>query len=240
IPAATRQDILENVIAQATHHERFTHVVSINPENVVVAQSNAQFADVLNQAQVKLIDGVGIKIAASVLGIPAGDRVSGVDLMAEIVGRANSLRLRVALIGGAGDLAERLAYRYQQAQPEATFFGLQGFKNIKNPEKNEENRIKSVILDLRPHLVFVSFGSPAQELWIDSQRELFKNCVCIGVGGAFDFLGGQVPRAPGFMRSLGLEWLFRLWVQPWRWRRQLRLVRFAGMVLKQKLWKKAS
>lgn len=240
IPATTKRQVLETLEDRLRKHDRFTHVVSLNPENMVIAHEQSRFKQVLNQAQIRLIDGVGVGVAAMAAGIPAGERFSGVDLMSELIGAADSLRLRVALIGGSGDLAEKLADRYQQAHPEAKFIGLQGVKNIKNPEKSEENRIKSIIADLRPHLVFVSFGSPAQELWIESQRKIFKNSVCVGVGGAFDFLSGQSPRAPRVLRTLGLEWLFRLWVEPWRWRRQLRLVRFAGLVARQVLWKKES
>ncbi len=84
--------------------------------------------------------------------------------------------------------------------------------------------------DFKPHLVFVAFGSPWQELWIERHRNQFQNCVVMGVGGAFDFLGGKVPRAPVIIRRLGFEWLFRLIVQPWRLRRQLRLVRFGWLI----------
>lgn len=240
IPNATKRKTLETLEDRLVKHNQFTHVVSINPENMVVAQDKPRFKEVLNQAQIKLIDGVGVSMAARAVGMQAGERLSGVDLMSDLIDRADSLRLRVALIGGYGDLAEKIAGRYQQAHPEAKFIGLQGLKNIKKPEETEENRIKSVVADLRPHLVFVSFGSPAQELWIESQREIFKNSVCVGVGGAFDFLSGQVPRAPRVLRTLGLEWLYRLWVEPWRWRRQLRLVRFAGLVARQVIWKKES
>lgn len=236
----TKNEILEYVIDRAKNRRGFTHVVSLNPEIMVLAQDQSEFKACLNRAHLRLIDGVGVRIAATLMGIPAGDRLSGVDLMAEAVSQAGGLRLTVALLGGHKDLAESLANRYSQAYPEARFIGIQGIKNIKDPQKIEEIRIKTQIADLRPHLVFVSFGSPAQELWIDSHRELFKNSVCIGVGGAFDFLGGRVPRAPGVMRSLGLEWLFRLWVQPWRWRRQLRLVRFAVIVIRQRLWNRES
>lgn len=237
---ATKSQILETLEERLKNHDRFIHVVSLNPETMVVAQDDPRFKAILNQAQIRLIDGAGVRLAARVLGIDSGSRLSGVDLMSGLIHQADSLCLRVALIGGSKELAERLADRYSQAYPKAKFVGLQGIKNIKNPEKREENHIKTLIADLRPHLVFVSFGSPAQEIWIDSHRELFKNTVCCGVGGAFDFLDGRVPRAPHFLRVVGLEWLFRLWAEPWRWRRQLRLVRFAGLVARQVLWKKES
>jgi N-acetylglucosaminyldiphosphoundecaprenol N-acetyl-beta-D-mannosaminyltransferase len=79
----------------------------------------------------------------------------------------------------------------------------------------------------------VAFGSPNQELWIEHHKKEFKNCVVMGVGGAFDFLGGRVMRAPLFIRQLGFEWFFRLLIQPWRLRRQMRLVRFLGLVIQE-------
>lgn len=240
IPTETRGQTVEKIVENVKKHDKFVHVVSLNPEILVAAQAQPSFKDVLNQAQIKLIDGIGVRMAAQVLGIPCGERFSGVNLMSEMVSRANGLRLKVALIGGSKDLAESLAVRYGQAHPEAKFVGIQGIKNIKNPEKSEENHIKSVIADLRPHIVFVSFGSPDQELWIDSRREFFKNSVVCGVGGAFDFLGGRVKRAPKLLQDIGLEWLYRLWVQPWRWKRQLRLISFGRMVATQLLWKKES
>ncbi|MGB3020405.1 MAG: WecB/TagA/CpsF family glycosyltransferase, partial [Microgenomates group bacterium] len=84
------------------------------------------------------------------------------------------------------------------------------------------------------HLIFVAFGSPYQEKWIYENRASLQGITCIGVGGAFDFLSGRVARAPKLIQSIGLEWLYRLMRQPWRWRRQLQLPVFIYLVLKQK------
>jgi N-acetylglucosaminyldiphosphoundecaprenol N-acetyl-beta-D-mannosaminyltransferase len=84
-------------------------------------------------------------------------------------------------------------------------------------------------------ILFVAFGAPKQEFWIAKNLEKIPVKIAVGVGGAFDYLGGKTPRAPGFIRSLGLEWLFRLIVQPWRIKRQLALLEFAWLVAKEKL-----
>jgi len=89
----------------------------------------------------------------------------------------------------------------------------------------------------KPHLVFVAFGSPYQELWIARHSNQFGKSVVMGVGGAFDYLSGHVYRAPEFIRKIGLEWFFRLLSQPWRWKRQLSLLKFIKLVLQEK-WKK--
>lgn len=236
----SKSKVLEYISQRIKEHASYTHVVSLNPENMVVASEMPEFKECLNKAHVRLIDGVGVSVAARLAGFHAGDRFSGVDLMKELMERAGNWRLTVVLIGGKEELAKSIADRYSQAYPEAKFFGIHGIKNIKNPTKIEEKELKQQILAVRPHLVFVSFGSPAQELWIESHKELFCEATCIGVGGAFDFIGGTVSRAPAMVRAAGLEWLYRLWVEPWRWRRQLRLIQFMRLVMKEILWKKAS
>ena len=111
---------------------------------------------------------------------------------------------------------------------------------IKNPKKEEEEAIFSIVRTARPNIVIVAFGSPEQELWLDRHNNKFSGIVCIGVGGAFDYFSGNIVHAPSIIRRFGLEWLFRLLIQPWRWRRQLRLIKFIWLVIKQKFGKRNS
>jgi N-acetylglucosaminyldiphosphoundecaprenol N-acetyl-beta-D-mannosaminyltransferase len=78
-------------------------------------------------------------------------------------------------------------------------------------------------------VLFVAYGAPAQERWIARNRNVLGDVVAIGVGGALDFMAGRMPRAPLWMRERGIEWLYRLWRQPWRWRRMVALPRFAAL-----------
>jgi len=94
---------------------------------------------------------------------------------------------------------------------------------------------KPLIPDAGIDILFVAFGAPKQEFWINENLDKIPVKVAIGVGGAFDYISGKVPRAPGFVRGIGLEWLFRLIVQPWRVKRQLALLQFVALVLKEKL-----
>src|SRR6185436_16388578 len=87
--------------------------------------------------------------------------------------------------------------------------------------RDEEPAIRSRISAAQPTVLLVAYGHPAQELWIARNQPLLRVPVAIGVGGVFDYLAGEVPRAPAWMRRLGLEWLYRLVRQPWRWRRIL-------------------
>lgn len=237
IPQESKNSILDKIKKNITSKGEFCHIVSLNPEIFVIAEKNEEFKNVVRTAQIRIVDGIGVVMAAQMLNVKAGPRFTGVDLMEEVVKMASDMRLRVMLIGGKQKLAEGLAKCYGELYPEAKFKGVSGVTDIKNPKKSEENEIFSIVAGFRPQIVFVSFGSPDQELWIERHKNQFKGMVVAGVGGAFNYLSGDVVRAPVFLRYIGLEWLFRLATQPWRWRRQMRLIEFIKLVVEQK-WKR--
>lgn len=231
----TKNQNLEKVVKFIKKPNGFFHLVSVNPENLVICQENKQAKEVFNKAQIRLNDGVGIVIAAFLLGIPNVSRTSGVDFMLDLLKLANERRLRVMLIGGGAKIADKVVECQREKFPQIKFFSLMGIKEINRPKKEEEEKIFSIVSSFKPHLVFVAFGSPFQELWLYKNRERFDGVVVMGVGGGFDYLAGVVPRAPLFLRRLGLEWFFRLMVQPWRWRRQLRLLKFVWLLTKEEI-----
>ena len=242
IDKSTKKNILEQIIKSINVKQDFFHIVSLNPENLVIATENAAFKKVVTTAQMKIIDGAGVVAAGRLLGVEVGERYPGVDLMEDLLTLASQMRLRVLFIGGEANLAEELAKCYQVKHPQAKYAGMMGIKNINFPEESEEKQISAIVGGMKPNIVFTAFGSPAQEIWLDRHKELFKECICMGVGGGFDFLSGKVQRAPKLIRQLGFEWLYRLLHQPWRWKRQLRLINFFFLVVGQKLtlWKKQS
>ena len=229
----TKKDILDKIIKNIESPHGFFHIVSLNPENLVIAQENGEFRKALNDAQIRIVDGFGVVLASRILKFEAGDHFTGIDLMKELMKTAQRVRLKVLLIGGRPNLAFKLAECYGKKYPEAEFLGIEGVADIQNPKKEEEEKIFSIVLDYKPNLVFVAFGSPHQELWLSRHKDQFKNIVCMGVGGAFDFVSGSIPRAPLIIQKIGLEWLFRLFVQPWRWRRQLRIFKFLYLVVRE-------
>lgn len=235
IKAKSKEYILEDIKKYILSPKGFLHVVSLNPENLVIAREDVEFKEIITTAQIQIIDGVGVVLAGQLLGVHLDDRVTGVELMEELIKMANQMRLTVMLIGAAENLANDLSKCYQSLYGHATFIGLQGVKNIKNPTSDEEREIFSIVATRRPHLLFAAFGSPDQEKWIYRNRPSLQGVVCVGVGGAFDYLGGKISRPPKFVRTIGFEWLWRLIRQPWRWRRQLRLIQFMWLVMKQKI-----
>ncbi len=234
VPFIRKNDILDKIEKYTLNPQGFFHIVSINPENLVVASKSKSFRKALQDAQIKLVDGFGVVLAGWILGMRVGVRLTGTDLMKELLDLAVRRSLTVVLIGGRPKLAEFIADCYNQKAGKKLFFGLEGIKDIKSPKKVEEEGIFSIIRDTRPSFVFVSFGSPAQELWVAKNRHKLRGVVSIGVGGAFDFIAGRVRRASRILRRLGLEWVWRLIRQPWRLKRQLRIIKFLWLVLKQK------
>ncbi len=229
-----KSQVLEKIKKYLRNPSGFFQIVSLNPENLVIVHENKEFKKVLETSQIKIVDGVGVVLAGRALGIKVGERIPGVELMRDMLKEADRLRLRVLLIGGKGNLALQLVECYEQSYPQAKFMGDEGFKNIKNQAQSEKNALFSIVASYKPHIIFAAFGSPDQELWFYHHKDRLNRIICMGVGGAFDYEGEKISRAPLTLRRIGLEWLFRLVRQPWRWRRQLRLIKFCWLVLKQK------
>lgn len=228
------EHILEEIYKYTVNPTDFFHIVSLNPENLVTAQTDDEFKWILNSAQIKIVDGIGVLIAGQLLQIDIGMRIPGVDLMQTLLESVQKEPLRVLFLGGRPNLAHQLAECYSKRRTQNQFKGTMGYENISHPTEDEERAIITIITDYKPHLIFASFGSPNQEKWFWNHRGMLNGTIGMGVGGGFDFLAGQVTRAPQVIRSFGLEWLFRLFIQPWRLKRQLRLITFIFLVIKQR------
>ncbi len=218
--------VLENFIHEGLPHQ----VVTLNPEMVVRASRDHEFRKIILSASLVLPDGVGIVLASRFLGRPLKERVTGVDTVERFAALAARRGYRPFFLGAGPGVAQKAASVLADKYPG---FKVAGFYSG-SPSPVEEEPILRVIKEATPDALFVAFGSPAQEKWIARNLHRLGVPVAMGVGGAFDFIAGVVPRAPRIMRQAGLEWLFRLMVQPWRWRRQLALTLFCFLVLKER------
>jgi N-acetylglucosaminyldiphosphoundecaprenol N-acetyl-beta-D-mannosaminyltransferase len=202
-------------------------VVTVNPEFVIAARRDRRFRRVLNAADLAVADGVGIVWAANLLGDRLRERVGGVEVVECLAARAARAGHRLYLLGAeegvAAEAARRLELRHPGLSVAGTFAG--------SPRPQDEAGIRERILEAHPDVLLVAFGAPAQEFWIARNLQRLGVPVAIGVGGAFDYLAGRASRAPVWLQRAGLEWLYRLARQPWRWRRMLALPRFAALVL---------
>lgn len=217
--------LTEMVLSNKPHH-----VVTVNPEFIMVAQHNKVFKLVLNNAALAIPDGAGVLWASRKLGMPIAERVTGVDTVRRISAIAREKNLNMFLLGGAPGVAEKASAELQRENPGLNIVGTYAG----SPDISEEAVICERIRTARPHILLVAYGSPRQDLWIDRNLVKLETPVAIGVGGTFDFITGKVPRAPQWMRERNIEWLYRLWLEPWRWRRMTALPRFIVRVLREK------
>lgn len=202
-------------------------VVTLNPEIVMRARSDPELCAIVRQAALVVPDGIGLIWAGRLHGEPLPQRVTGVDLMVALAAEAATQGYRIVLVGAgegvAAAAARALERRFPPLRIAATFAG--------SPLAADDAEAVQRIAAARADLVFVAYGAPQQERWIARLCPALGAAVAVGVGGAFDMLAGRVPRAPRWMRQAGLEWLYRLLRQPWRWRRMLALPRFAGVAV---------
>ena len=212
----------------ATHRQlACQQVVTVNMEYVMAAQRNATFRQVINNAALTTADGAGIVWATHYLNAPAPERVTGTDMLPELAKLCAQRGYRLYLLGAAPGIAEAAAERLQQLAP-----GLQVAGTYSgSPAAAEEETIIERIAASNADILCVAYGAPAQDLWIARHRQRLPVAVAMGVGGAYDFIAGKQQRAPRWMRRVGLEWLYRLYREPWRWRRMLALPQCVMLII---------
>lgn len=204
-------------------------ICTVNPEFIVDARRDPDFAAVLAHANLRVPDGAGVLWAARRAGHPLHERVTGSDGIYRISERAAQCGWRIFLLGAAPGVAEQAAAVLSGCYPGLIVAGCYAG----SPADAEWPEIHARLDAAAPDILFVAYGHPRQDFWIARHRAGLPAAVAIGVGGAFDFVAGVAQRAPLWMQRRNLEWLHRLITQPWRWRRMLKLPVFAGLVLWQ-------
>lgn len=220
-------------------------IVTPNPEQIVYSRRNQSFLDHLNSADLCLPDGIGLVVASKLLAISGKakkitERISGREVAESLLKYAVENDETVLIIGGReyglsqNKDVQAIPFRINGHSLNKLFW-LEGYASISSPTGDEEQAVVSVLRQLKPGIVFVAFGAPWQEQWLITHRTQLNSAgvhLAMVVGGAFDVLLGKVPAAPAIFRRSGMEWLYRLWVQPWRWRRQLKLLDFIKLTIK--------
>lgn len=202
-------------------------ILAVNPEKVVALQQDAQLRKVFGEAMLLLPDGIGVVAAVRLLhGLPVR-RVPGADFMLALAKLAELRGWGVFVYGATEEVNKRACEELMRRCPDLRICGR---SNGYVPDV-EMDKLVDAINASGAQVLFVALGSPKQEVWMSRYLPRLKVSVCQGVGGTLDTLAGRVPRAPWIFRRTGFEWLFRLLREPWRWRRQTSLPRFAWQVV---------
>jgi N-acetylglucosaminyldiphosphoundecaprenol N-acetyl-beta-D-mannosaminyltransferase len=235
-------------------------ITTPNPEMIVAAQSDPEFLKALQSADLAIPDGVGIIWGLNYLSLRGAQRrgnlglqsdrrdpaerdlamtslqrVSGLELMESLIIEATKNGWKVMLLGGKPGVGEKAtAALRRNFKFQISNFKLQalaGPVDIDKATPVQVNNLINSINSFSPDLLFVAFGHGKQEKWLNVNRYRLNVGVAMGVGGAFDQIADPSLRPPEFINKLGMGWLYRLFREPWRWKRQLSLVRFIQLVI---------
>lgn len=221
-------------------------ITTPNPEQIILCQSDYRLKKIINNSALSIADGIGLVWAAKLLETKFPndlqlERLTGVDLMQGLLYYAAKKRKKVFLLGGKKGIAKKASQKIKKQIYALSGFSLMvdycsGPEDIKKETKKERQLVFAKINKFKPQILFVAFGAPQQEKWLHKNLPFLKSIkVAMGVGGAFDILSLKIKRAPQCWQKLGLEWFWRLLQEPWRIKRQLKLVKFVFLVLKQYL-----
>lgn len=227
-------EVLEKIrgFLQSGQHQ----IATVNPEFIMAARRDDEFKNILNKCDLNIADGFGIKLAAWKIGQPLKQRITGVDLMKEICSLAVADNKSVFLLGAKKKgVVELTAEKLNQDYPGIKIVGAErGFRHWHRHFSDE--KLVEIINRRQPDILFIAFGQVKQEKWIYYNLPKLPTVkLAMGVGGSFDYISGKVKRAPKWMRSIGLEWFYRLIRQPWRWPRIITaVIKFSWAILKAK------
>lgn len=190
----------------------------VNAHCINVAARQGEYLEILKQARTVFADGTGIRKAGSQLGTPIIDNVNGTDLFPLLCKECARLGKQLYLLGAAPGVAGKTA---QWADSHAGTPIVAGYQDGFFPPGQTAQVIERINA-AKPDILLVAMGVPRQELWVREHLKSLAVPVCMGVGGLFDFYSGTIPRAPGWMRRLGIEWVWRLMMEPRRmWKRYI-------------------
>jgi len=219
---------IESYIQSGTPH----HVATSDANAILRAQEDPEYAEILRRAALITPDGFGVVWGMRLLNLPVYERVTGVDMVTGICEMADKKGYSIYILGSAPGIAATAAEKLSERYPGMRIAGTQhGFYSQENISEDE---VVQRIREAKPDVLFVAFGIPKQEKFIAQHFDELQVPVSIGVGGSFDVYSEKLKRAPLYIQRSGLEWAYRVWQEPWRWRRMSYVPRF--MVFAVRTW----
>lgn len=229
VDAVTYRDVIVRARESVSNRKLFW-ILAMNPEKIMKALSSPELRHLLLQADLFIPDGIGILVAGRLQGTPFPERVTGADLLGELVQEAARSGWKIYLLGAAPGVADETVRIWLEKYPGLQVAGVRdGYFST-----DEEEQVAAGIEAAAPEMLFVAMGSPRQEQFIEKYGKTMNVPVVMGVGGSFDVVSGRVDRAPVWMQKVGMEWTWRLIKEPRRILRMAALPRFMVLVLKQK------
>lgn len=212
-------ELIEQIFQRIERKEK-SLIVAINPEKIMKAKEDPALKKLLNEAEFQIPDGIGVILASKIQKGQISERVTGVDLMIRLCEEAATKQKPIFLYGGKPGVAASAAEKLKALYPGIQIAGIQ------HGYETDNEKVIAKINEAKPDILFVAMGSPKQENWINANRDQLYPTIYQGVGGSFDVLAGNVKRAPKAFQKVGLEWFYRLMMEPKRIKRQMALPKF--------------
>ncbi|MCG3203404.1 MAG: N-acetylglucosaminyldiphosphoundecaprenol N-acetyl-beta-D-mannosaminyltransferase [Elusimicrobia bacterium] len=211
----------------------FHQIITANALLFLQTQKEPQLRQACEEASLVYPESAGAHWALKIRGLPSKESfhpLAGIDMAFQLCEIAAQMNKGVYFLGGKPGLAEKAMTYLSENIPNLRVSGFHhGFFS-----QQEEAGIIHQITQSQAGLVLVGMGMPFQDLWIYSRKHLLPKALYIGIGGTFDIWSGNLKRAPKWVQKQGLEWLYRFWLEPWRWRRMAQLPLFVYRVLREK------
>lgn len=224
IYSASKKECLDRIFSMDK-----VHVVSGNPEVLYTALSNSVLHDNFKSDSTVIIpDGVGVNVAAKLNGLHVTEKIAGVELMVDIAKRCSETNKSIYLLGAISESVEMCASNLKAMFPSLNVCGMH------NGYFDRKDIIIKDIFDASPDVLFVALGCPKQEEFIISCMDSLPTSIFMGVGGSFDVISGLKKRAPKVLVSLGLEWAYRVYKEPFRIKRLSVIPKFLVESMKKK------
>ncbi len=194
-------------------------VFFINPDCLNKIFSDIEYLDILRDTNLVFPDGIGINIACKIIGNPLIENINGTDMLPYLCEMCGKNDFSMYLLGAKPGIADKMRENLELKYPDLKIVGVRdGYFD----HEKESDAVVAQINQANPDILLVAFGVPRQEKWITEHFGKLECPICMGVGGLFDFYSGNIPRAPRWMRDIGLEWVYRLMQEPGRmWRRYI-------------------
>jgi len=216
-------------IASLTQTGQFHQIITANTLMLLEAGSDPLLREIINSSSVSVPESSGMMWAGRHHGQPFPEKVPGIDLFQALCSWAAEHQKSIYLLGAKPGVADAAADALKRQFPNLIVAGTHhGYF------RDNEAPVLTSIRKAAPAFLFVAMTVPGQEKWIHAHAAQLGPVVAMGVGGSFDVLSGNLQRAPEWMQNAGIEWLYRLIQEPWRWRRIAQLPVFVWKVLQSR------
>jgi N-acetylglucosaminyldiphosphoundecaprenol N-acetyl-beta-D-mannosaminyltransferase len=225
---------------ESIKNNQFSQVVIAPVNSIIAAYYDRKLNEIYNNADFVLCDGMPIKWASKFLNTPILERITGLDLLPDLVAFASKENFTLFLLGGSPGVGVQLKEVILQKFPDCKILGIYvpPFMNVFDAQENQ--KMVDAVNTAKPNIVLVSLTAPKQDLWIAQNITKLHPALYVGIGGAFEVMAGIKKRAPKWMHGAGLEWLFRLIQEPKRMYRRylIEAPLFIPLILRQKFSRK--